>query len=149
MRPILKAAVPADRRGDITYYNPQPGEAMLMPPKHTASGHSRWQPHQYPFDVTARTCDMDAVKMMIHSVVCDGAHYMCIDIKDYYLNNPLERPEYVRIPYRSYQTRLWTNDLGFVEDGCVLFEINKTMYGLHQSGGKFPKTCSSSALAAH
>jgi hypothetical protein len=42
---------------------------------------------------------MDAVKMMmIHSSATRGAHYMCIDIKDYYLNNPLERPEYVRIP---------------------------------------------------
>jgi hypothetical protein len=26
------------------------------------------------------------LKMMIHSVVWRGAHYMCIDIKDYYLH---------------------------------------------------------------
>jgi hypothetical protein len=60
---------------------------------------------------------MDAVKMMIHSVVCDGAHYMCIDIKDYYLNNPLERPEYVRIPLSLIPAKtLDKHDLGFVEE---------------------------------
>jgi hypothetical protein len=106
MRPILKAAVPADRRGDITY--PQTRRSDANAAKTYRIRGSRWQPHQYPFDVTARTYDMDAVKMMIHSVVCDEVHYMCIDIKDYYLNSPLERPEYVRIPYRS-STRLWTN----------------------------------------
>jgi hypothetical protein len=60
---------------------------------------------------------MDAVKMMIHSVVCDeGAHYMCIDIKDY--QQPARTPR-VRENTLSLQTSPLDNTPRLVENGCV------------------------------
>jgi hypothetical protein len=82
--------------------------------------------------------------MMIHSVVCDEVHYMCIDIKG--LPQQPARTPRVRenTPIAHQHKTLDKHDLhASSRNGCVLFEINKTC-GLPQSG-KFPKTCSSSA----
>jgi hypothetical protein len=61
---------------------------------------------------------------------------MTIDIKDYYLNTPLLRPEYVRIPLRFIPpTTITLHSLTpYITNSSILFEINKGMYGLPQSG---------------
>jgi hypothetical protein len=34
---------------------------------------------------------------MLNSVLADDAEFMAADITDYYLNTPLDRPEYMRM----------------------------------------------------
>jgi hypothetical protein len=55
--PVHMAAVPSDRRGDITYYNPKPKEKL--------DGDS--DKINYPGDASARVADLDAVKMHLQS----------------------------------------------------------------------------------
>ena len=43
---------------------------------------------------------MPVIKLLLHSVVSEHKHWTTIDIKDYYLNTPLLRPEFIRIPCR-------------------------------------------------
>jgi hypothetical protein len=59
-----------------------------------------------------------------------------MDIANFYLNTPLDRPEYLRIPsnlisdgiMKEYQLHT------LVKNGNVLVRINKGMYGLPQAG---------------
>ena len=61
---------------------------------------------------------------------------MCADVKNFYLNTPMERPEYMRIhislipPEIVEQYRL----MNLVHNDYVYIEINKGMYGLPQAG---------------
>ena len=99
IRPLTTSEQPLGRRRDTTYYNPQTKE------KQTASGERTFRIRgtiggdrvNYPRPTTARTAAMPLVKMLIHSVISDNAHWLTIDIKDFYLNTPLPRPEYLRI----------------------------------------------------
>jgi hypothetical protein len=46
----------------------------------------------YPFELTTRTAELTATKIMWNSVISTpGAQYMCIDIKNMYLETPLDR----------------------------------------------------------
>jgi hypothetical protein len=61
---------------------------------------------------------------------------MCADIKNFYLNTPLDRPEYMRLPLSltpqeiidQYQLEEKANN------GQVYIRIDKGMYGLPQAG---------------
>ena len=61
---------------------------------------------------------------------------MTVDIKDYYLNTPLLRPEYVRIPLRFIPpSTISTHSLTpYIHNNSILMEITKGMYGLPQAG---------------
>jgi hypothetical protein len=49
-----------------------------------------------PFDVATKTAAITTVKILLNSVIStDGAKFMTIDIKDFYLNTPMERYEYM------------------------------------------------------
>jgi hypothetical protein len=50
------------------------------------------------FDVSTPTVKMMKVKMHLNSIISTkGAQYCTIDLKDYYLNTPMERPEYIQM----------------------------------------------------
>ena len=52
----------------------------------------------YPGDCSTPTADMLTVKLMLNSVISTkGSKFMPIDIKDFYLNTPLSRYEYMRL----------------------------------------------------
>jgi hypothetical protein len=52
----------------------------------------------YPEDVGTPTVDMTLIKMMLNSVISTrGAKCVMVDIKDFYLNTPMKRYEYMRI----------------------------------------------------
>jgi hypothetical protein len=61
---------------------------------------------------------------------------MCIDIKDFYLNTPMERAEYIRVPLKSIPQKIIDHyDLATINhNGNVYVEISKGMYGLPQAG---------------
>ena len=47
-------------------------------------------------DVATKVANLVTVKCLInHIISAPGAKATCIDIKDFYLNNPLPEPEYI------------------------------------------------------
>ncbi|KAL7489682.1 hypothetical protein ACHAW6_015527 [Cyclotella cf. meneghiniana] len=80
---------------------------------------------------------MITVKILLISVISTKtAKFMTIDIKDFYLNTPMNRPESMRlklsdIPNNNavlYKLR------DIAHDGYVFVRIQKGMYGLPQAG---------------
>ena len=144
IRPIRPDTQPVDRRGDTTYYNPQPKEKLAADNSTTyrIRGTAGGDRIHYPGEVSARTADMEVVKALLHSAACDRAldhrtgNVLLADIKDYYLGAPLERPEYVRIPTRYIPDSIMDKYSlhQYVVNGAVLFQVDLCMYGLPQAG---------------
>ena len=138
MRPIHPVDQPLDRRRDTTYYNPQTKQKRdaLGNVTYRIRGTAGGDKIHYDGPTSALTADMPVVKLLLHSVVSEGASWMTVDIKDYYLGTPLLRPEYVRIPFRFLPPAVITahNLQPYVNNDTVLFEITKGMYGLPQAG---------------
>ena len=61
---------------------------------------------------------------------------MTTDVKDFYLNTPMERYEYMRPPISLILDEIIDqyNLLPLVQDGWVYMEIQKVIYGLPQAG---------------
>jgi hypothetical protein len=59
-----------------------------------------------------------------------------MDIKDFYLNTPMERYEYMRIPIDIIPANIFEyyNLEKLVHNGTVTVEIRKGMYGLSNAG---------------
>lgn len=138
LKPIHPHDQPAHRHKDTSYYNPQIKE------KEDSTGNRTYRVRgtiggdkiNYPGDTSANTAAMPVVKILLQSVISDDTNWMTLDIKDYYLNTPLSRPEYIRI-----QRKLIPNDImerhkleEFMSNTSVLFEVNRGMYGLPQAG---------------
>ena len=51
----------------------------------------------YPGLTRARTAAMPLVKLLLQSMISDDKCLLTLDTKDFYLNTPLDRPEYLRI----------------------------------------------------
>jgi hypothetical protein len=91
----------------------------------------------YLGDLDTPTGSLKLVKLLINSVLSQqGARFATFDLKDFYLNTPLDRPEYVHIKItdipEEFITKYTLND--FVRDGWVYFEMRRGMYGLPQAG---------------
>ena len=129
---------PTHRRGEGTYYNPQVKEKLASDGSTTyrVRGTIGGDRIRYPGPTTARTAAMPLVKLLLQSVVSDNKRFLTLDIKDFYLNTPLDRPEYLRIQSKFLpQHILDTNNIqSYIHNGSVLFEVNKGMYGLPQAG---------------
>jgi hypothetical protein len=53
----------------------------------------------YPGDKSMRTAELETTKIPFNSVVSTpDARFCTMDITNFYLNTPLDRPEYLRIP---------------------------------------------------
>ena len=140
MRPIHSHEQPADRRGDTTYFNRVPSE---KPPlveggetRRRIRGTAGGDKINYPGEVSAHTADMSEVKILLNAVVSEGAMFTTMDIKDFYLGTPLDRPEYMKIKASTIPAEIMDkyNLHKYVENGYILFQIDKGMYGLPQAG---------------
>jgi len=92
----------------------------------------------FPRDYETPTADMLTVKMLLNSIISTkGAKCMTIDIKNFYLNTPMERPEYMRLKVadildniiEQYNLKLLETKVGY-----VLVHIERRMHGLPQVG---------------
>eukprot|EP00804_Cyclotella_cryptica_P000163 CCRYP_017463-RA/>CCRYP_017463-RA protein AED:0.42 eAED:0.49 QI:0/-1/0/1/-1/0/1/0/288 len=90
--------IPPQRRKDVTYgrivanYGPEKEDPYLI--RLTVGGNKI----TYPGDCGTPTADMLTTKILLNSVISTkGARFMTIDIKDFYLNTPMVRPEYMRL----------------------------------------------------
>ena len=53
------------------------------------------------YDVSTPTADLPTIKLLWNSVLSTpGARYMTLDISNFYLGNPMARPEYMRLPLK-------------------------------------------------
>jgi len=81
---------------------------------------------------------MTLFKMIMNTVISTkGARCMMIDLKDFYLNTPMNRPEYMRLKLSDIPEEIIVQyklrDIATL-DGFVYTEITKRMYGLPQAG---------------
>jgi hypothetical protein len=91
----------------------------------------------YPGEVTMRTADMVTSKILWNSALSTrGAKYCCANVKNFYLETPMERFKYMRMPlWYILPNFLDKYDLhGKIYNGFLYMEIRKGMYGLPQSG---------------
>ena len=136
-RPIRYEDIPKDRRKDICHtmvvceVRPQKAD-----PNRTritlAGGHI-----QYPGDVGTPTGSLDLVKLMINSVLSRrNARFACFDAKNFYLQTPMARSEYVRIKLSDIPQEVIDeyNLLPRVHNGWVYYEVVRGCYGLPQAG---------------
>jgi hypothetical protein len=140
LHPIHAHEQPPDRRKDTTYYNPQIKEKIdevtnvkTFRVRGTAGGDRI----HYPGDVSARTADIELVKLLLNKVISEpNTRWMTLDITDFYLHSTLKRPEYIRIQRKfiSDATLSKYNLADFLTNNSVLFRVDKGMYGLPQAG---------------
>eukprot|EP00804_Cyclotella_cryptica_P001905 CCRYP_007349-RA/>CCRYP_007349-RA protein AED:0.39 eAED:0.41 QI:0/0/0/1/0/0/2/0/360 len=95
---IQRTHVPQDRWKDVTYgrivanFRPEKDDPYRI--RLTVGGNRI----NLPGDCGMPTADMIMVKILLNSVISTvNARFMAIDIKDFYLNTPMERPEYMRL----------------------------------------------------
>ena len=81
---------------------------------------------------------MVTVKIHLNSVISThNAKYCTIDLKDFYLNTPMERPEYMKMKLTDLPTDfadLYKLHNLVDSNGYVAIKIQKGMYGLPQAG---------------
>ena len=91
-----------------------------------------------PMGCGTPTADLLTVKLLLNSVISTpGAKFMTLDLKDFYLNTPMERPEFLRMKIDHfpqdvidhYNLKNMVNDKGY-----LLVRVEKGMYGLPQAG---------------
>jgi len=62
----------------------------------------------YPADVGTNTALLVLIKLMLYSVISrKGSRFACIDIKKFYLDTPMEYPEYFRIKNHRHSRRVY------------------------------------------
>ena len=92
----------------------------------------------YPFNLYTPTADITSFKCLINSVLStQNAKFMTADIRDFYLNTPMSRYEYMKLPIDVIPNEIIEqyNLLPLVHtDNHVYIEIRKGMYGLPQAG---------------
>ena len=90
----------------------------------------------YPGNVRTPTADMTTAKLLFNSVVSTpSAKFMTCNINDIYLNTPIDRYEYMRLPIGMIPKEIIEqyNLLRIMHNGYVYIEIQKGMYNLSQS----------------
>jgi len=134
---IPKEDIPTNRVRDITYcrivvaYRPQKLE------KHRSRLTVGGDRINYPYDVSTPTSALPTIKMLWNSVLStEGAKFIGIGVANFYLGSPMDRPEYMRIPYHIIPDEI-KKKYGLdklVKDGWIFVRIERGMYGLPQAG---------------
>jgi hypothetical protein len=53
----------------------------------------------YPGELSTLTAGITTLKLMWNSILStEGAKYMCLDLKNFYLSAPLDKYKYMKIP---------------------------------------------------
>jgi hypothetical protein len=70
----------------------------------------------------------------VHST--EGAKYMCLDIKNFYLTAPLDRFEYMKMPIALFLAWIVKqyNLTQYVLNGFIYLEMQRAVWGLPQAG---------------
>jgi hypothetical protein len=93
----------------------------------------------YPGDASSPAVAMLDAKLHINSTISDahkGAHYLGIDIKNYYLGTPMKYYQYIRVLAKMIPQEVWDDpryDPHIEANGFVYLEIRCGMYGLKEA----------------
>jgi hypothetical protein len=91
----------------------------------------------YAGDVSTKTADLTTVKIFLNSIISTpNSRFMTADLKDFYLETPMDEYEYMRIPVSIIPDAIMSkyNLAPLVHHNHVYVEIRKGMYGLPQAG---------------
>eukprot|EP00804_Cyclotella_cryptica_P013054 CCRYP_002367-RE/>CCRYP_002367-RE protein AED:0.37 eAED:0.37 QI:0/0/0/1/0/0/2/0/323 len=126
---ISKADIPSDRWRDVTYgrivanFRPEKDDPHRI--RLTVGGNRI----NFPGGCGTPTADMLTTKVLLNSVVSTvGARFMTIDIKDFYLNTPMARPEFMRLKLSDMPNNViehYALRTIATEDGYVYVRIQK------------------------
>ena len=92
---------------------------------------------RYPGYVATPIGSLELLKLIINSTIsCTGASFDCFDIKNFYLDTPMDRSEYSRIKLSVITQEIIDeyNLLDYEHNRLIYFEIVRGYYGLPQSG---------------
>ena len=93
--------VPIERRAKITYPKFICTERPTMAERYRMGLTVGGDRINYPGEVSTYMADLQTVKSLLNiTVSTPGARFLIADIKDFFLNAPMERFEYMRIPLR-------------------------------------------------
>ena len=88
---------------------------------------------KYPGELTTRTADLTTSKLLWNSVIStDDARFAALDVGNFYLETPLERYEYIRLPLKHFpqhtidQYNLEENAKNCFPD----FNVNPAIFGV-------------------
>ena len=134
---IPHSQVPSDRKKDVTYgricVNWRPQKAEPLRTRLTVGGNLI----KFPGDVGTPTAEMTTTKVLINSTISTkNAKFLTVDLKNFYLNTPMARFEYMKIPIDILPQEIII-EYGLdklVHNGFIYCEIRKGMYGLPQAG---------------
>jgi hypothetical protein len=91
----------------------------------------------YPRDLSTQTADLTTSKLMWNSVLStEGARYMFLNIKNFYLTAPLDCYEYMKIPLNIFPEWIIKQyDLSkHALNGFIYLEMRHVVWGLPQAG---------------
>ena len=136
---IKRNQVPHDRVKDVTY-----GliTTLIRPEKIDKPNRTRLVAGadrvHYPGDAGTPTADLLTVKLLLNSIISTpNAKFMTMDIKDFYLNTPMARYEYMRLRLadmpKDVKAHYKLEEIA-TPDGYIYCKIQKGMYGLPQAG---------------
>ena len=133
---VPKSEIPKDRLKEVTYarivvdYKPNKLEKNRT---RVTVGSDRIN---CPFDCGTPTADVPVIKLLWNSTLSTpGAKYFTLDISNFYLGTPMERPDYMKMPLKIMPPEIVEKcNLKELEvDGWVYIKIAKGMYGLPQA----------------
>ena len=135
---IHKHEIPSERWKDVTsgriVCNERPQKEEVNRTRLTVDG-SRIN---IDMDCGTPTANLLAVKLLFNSVISTpGAKFLGLDLKDFYLNTPLARPEYLRLRLANFPEDVIEHyNLRDKVDakGMVYVKCMKGMYGLPHAG---------------
>ena len=151
MRPINFHDIPQDRISDVAHTRVvcevKPNKEEINRTRITIGGNTI----NYSGDCGTKTASLETIKLVINSTLSTpGAEYMTMDLSNFYLNTPLDRPEYTRIKLTDIPQEIVEEYKlhQLVHNGWIYFKISKGMYGLKQAG-KLANDLLSKRLTAH
>jgi hypothetical protein len=136
--PIPYHKIPSDHHREITYSNVvckvQPEKGDDAKRTHITIGGNNIA---YPGDVGTPTGSIDLIKLLINSVLSQcNARLATMDLKNFYLNTPINWLEYVRIKLadipQEFINKYKLNKIA--RDSWIHFEMRRGMYSLPQAG---------------
>ena len=136
IRPIQFADIPA---GHVTtYVNPVCSEKLnddgsVKTRTRMTIGGDRIH---YPFNKSAETADLDAVKILLNCMISENSNWSTMDLTDFYLGTDLPHPEYIRFPESMIPpiVKEWYNLRPYINNNALYASVHKTHYGLPQAG---------------
>jgi hypothetical protein len=91
----------------------------------------------YTDEVSTKTSDLVTAKILLNSIISTpDARWITVDIKDFYLNPPMTKFEYMKVPITLFSPDImaYYRLEKIAHKGFVYCKIQKGMYGLPQAG---------------